>query len=59
MYYNTSSIEKPEVRKIQAIHGETTFVLVIPKDFAEITNSQRRLRENIVSCSTVFPGEVF
>jgi hypothetical protein len=27
--------EKPEVRKIQAIHGETTFVLVIPKDFAE------------------------
>ena len=22
-------------RKIRAIHGETTFVLVIPKDFAE------------------------
>jgi hypothetical protein len=35
MYYNTSNIEKPEIRKIQAIHGETTFVLVIPKDFAE------------------------
>ena len=35
MYYNTSNIEKPEVRKIQAIHGDTTFVLVIPKDFAE------------------------
>jgi hypothetical protein len=34
MYY-TSNTEKPEVRKIQAIHGETTFVLVIPKDFAE------------------------
>jgi hypothetical protein len=33
--YNISSTEKPEVRKIQAIHGETTFVLVIPKDFAE------------------------
>lgn len=33
--YNISNTEKPEVRKIQAIHGETTFVLVIPKDFAE------------------------
>ena len=27
--------EKPEVRKIQAIHGETTFVLVIPREFVE------------------------
>lgn len=34
MYY-ISNTEKPEVRKIQAIHGEATFVLVIPKDFAE------------------------
>ena len=33
--YNISNTEKPEVRKIRAIHGETTFVLVIPKDFAE------------------------
>jgi phosphate uptake regulator len=33
--YNTINKEKPEVRKIQAIHGETTFVLVIPKEFAE------------------------
>ena len=33
--YNISNTEKPEVRKIQAIHGETTFVLVIPKEFAE------------------------
>jgi bifunctional DNA-binding transcriptional regulator/antitoxin component of YhaV-PrlF toxin-antitoxin module len=24
-----------EVRKIQAIHGQTTFVLVIPKEFVE------------------------
>ena len=38
MYYNTSDIEKPEVRKIQAIHGATTFVLVIPKYFAERLN---------------------
>jgi hypothetical protein len=27
--------EKLELRKIQAIHGQTTFVLVIPKDFIE------------------------
>lgn len=33
--YSITNTEKPEVRKIQAIHGETTFVLVIPKDFAE------------------------
>jgi hypothetical protein len=34
MYY-TSNTENPEIRKIQAIHGETTFILVIPKDFVE------------------------
>ena len=33
--YSISNTEKPEVRKIQAVHGETTFVLVIPKDFVE------------------------
>jgi len=33
--YHTFNTEKPEIRKIQAIHGETTFVLVIPKDFVE------------------------
>jgi hypothetical protein len=33
--YNTNSNDKPEVRKIQAIHGDTTFVLVVPKDFVE------------------------
>ncbi|MGA9845140.1 MAG: AbrB/MazE/SpoVT family DNA-binding domain-containing protein [Nitrososphaeraceae archaeon] len=27
--------DKPEVRKIQAIHGNTTFVLVVPRDFVE------------------------
>jgi hypothetical protein len=27
------SNDKPEVRKIQAIHGNTTFVLVVPRDF--------------------------
>ncbi len=33
--YNISNTEKPEVRKIQAIHGNTTFVLVVPRDFVE------------------------
>ena len=33
--YNISNTEKPEVRKIQAIHGYTTFVLVVPRDFVE------------------------
>lgn len=27
--------DEPEVRKIQAIHGNTTFVLVVPRDFVE------------------------
>jgi hypothetical protein len=33
--YHISNTEKLEVRKIQAIHGETTFVLVIPNNIAE------------------------
>ena len=32
MSYN-DNIDKPEVRKIQAIHGNATFVLVVPRDF--------------------------
>jgi antitoxin component of MazEF toxin-antitoxin module len=32
MSYNDNN-DKPEVRKIQAIHGNTTFVLVVPRDF--------------------------
>ncbi|HEY7080149.1 MAG TPA: AbrB/MazE/SpoVT family DNA-binding domain-containing protein [Nitrososphaeraceae archaeon] len=50
MYYNTSSTEKPEVRKIQAIHGEKTFVLVIPKDFVE---RLRISKGDYVKCSIV------
>jgi antitoxin component of MazEF toxin-antitoxin module len=34
MSYNENN-DKPEVRKIQAIHGNTTFILVIPRDFVE------------------------
>jgi hypothetical protein len=29
------SNKKPEIRKIEAIHGNTTFTLVLPKDFVE------------------------
>lgn len=32
MSYNDCNA-KPEVRKIQAIHGNTTFVLVVPRNF--------------------------
>jgi antitoxin component of MazEF toxin-antitoxin module len=32
MSYNDNN-DKPEVRKIQAIHGNTTFVLVVPRTF--------------------------
>ena len=46
--YNISNTEKPEVRKIQAIHGETTFVLVIPKDFVE---RLRFTKGDYVKCS--------
>jgi hypothetical protein len=34
MSYNDNN-DKPEVRKIQAIHGNRTLVLVIPRDFVE------------------------
>jgi len=34
MSYNDIN-DKPEVRRIQAIHGNTTFVLVVPRDFVE------------------------
>jgi hypothetical protein len=34
MSYNDNN-DKPEVRRIQAIHGNTTFVLVVPRDFVE------------------------
>jgi antitoxin component of MazEF toxin-antitoxin module len=29
--YNTE--QQPKLRRVQAIHGESTFVLVVPKDF--------------------------
>jgi hypothetical protein len=27
-----------ELRKVQAIHGDSTFVLVLPKDFVSVLN---------------------
>ncbi len=49
MYY-TSNTEKPEVRKIQAIHGEATFVLVVPRDFIE---RLKITKGDYVKCSIV------
>jgi hypothetical protein len=34
-YQVNKEINQTEVRRVQAIHGETTFILVIPKYFAE------------------------
>ncbi len=34
----TESIDRSEIRKIQAIHGNSTFILVLPKDFVSALN---------------------
>ena len=34
-YQASKDTNQIELMKVQAIHGETTFVLVIPKDFTE------------------------
>jgi antitoxin component of MazEF toxin-antitoxin module len=42
MYCNdnidNSNQNKIEYRKVQAIHGNSTFVLVLPKDFVSVLN---------------------
>jgi antitoxin component of MazEF toxin-antitoxin module len=50
-----SSSEKIEIRKIQALHGERSFVLVLPKDFANELNIGKGdyVRCNVVSNSLV------
>jgi antitoxin component of MazEF toxin-antitoxin module len=50
-----SSSEKIEIRKIQALHGERSFVLVLPKDFANELNIGKGdyVRCNVVSDSLV------
>jgi antitoxin component of MazEF toxin-antitoxin module len=34
----TESIDRSEFRKVQAIHGNSTFILVLPKDFVSALN---------------------
>ncbi|MGB7954188.1 MAG: AbrB/MazE/SpoVT family DNA-binding domain-containing protein [Candidatus Nitrosopolaris sp.] len=50
-----SSSEKTEMRKIQALQGERSFVLVLPKDFATELNIGKGdyVKCNIVSNSLV------
>jgi len=36
--YNPENITKSELRKVQSIHGNTSFVLVLPKEFANALN---------------------
>jgi antitoxin component of MazEF toxin-antitoxin module len=36
--YNRDQINQTEIRKLQGIHGNSTFTLVLPKDFVSILN---------------------
>ena len=36
--YNQDQISQTEIRKVQAIHGNSTFTIVLPKDFVSILN---------------------
>jgi antitoxin component of MazEF toxin-antitoxin module len=36
--YNQEQISQTEIRKVQAIHGNSTFTLVLPKDFVSVLN---------------------
>ena len=36
--YNQDQINQTEIRKVQSIHGNSTFTLVLPKDFVSILN---------------------
>jgi len=36
--YNQDQINQTEIRKVQAIHDNSTFTLVLPKDFVSILN---------------------
>ena len=47
--------DKPEVRKIQAIHGNTTFVLVVPRNFVE---KLKISKGDYVKCTIVDDTEV-
>jgi antitoxin component of MazEF toxin-antitoxin module len=36
--YNQNQINQTEIRKVQAIHGNSTFTIVLPKDFVSFLN---------------------
>ena len=36
--YNQNQNNQTELRKVQAIHGSSTFILVLPKDFVSALN---------------------
>ena len=36
--YNQEQTNRTEIRRVQAIHGNSTFTLVLPKDFVSILN---------------------
>ena len=38
MLYNKKKTNQTEIRKVQGIHGNSTFTLVLPKDFVSILN---------------------
>lgn len=47
-YKDKSCQDKVEYRKVQAIHGNSTFVLVLPKDFVSVLNI---VKGDYVKCS--------
>jgi hypothetical protein len=36
--FNQNQINQTEIRKVQAIHGNSTFTIVLPKDFVSFLN---------------------
>jgi antitoxin component of MazEF toxin-antitoxin module len=40
-YQSTKDTNQIELRKVQAIHGNSTFVLVLPKDFVSLLNIEK------------------
>jgi antitoxin component of MazEF toxin-antitoxin module len=46
--YNQKPNNQTEIRKVQAIHGNSTFILVLPKDFVSALNISKG---DYVKCS--------
>ena len=45
---NQKQINQTEIRKVQAIHGSSTFILVLPKDFVSVLHLSKG---DYVKCS--------